>query len=1225
MDQRNRELLELDLRAKRLVFESRPYEAHVQFSNFCNMSCIMCHNGKNPPLKRMSDAVLGRLHDEVAPDLTFITPHDGSEPTVVTWDETVALAKDCGVRLWLTTNGQVFDEQKFHECKDVLDLLTVSVDSHLPEVFEAIRPGAKAEKVFRNLEAVARLSTQHGIQCMVTAVFMTLNAPSMPDTVAWVADRGVQVMTVTQMIDTNRESWHLDATMHFSAEYLDWIKQQCVAVAQDRKMLLCWYLADHEWFDFRDPAERLPGSMVRHVHYAADERRRLLHPGYCDWAASRLRICADGQVSPCGLDTGRDLDLGNLERQSFDEIWNGPTAQDLRRAHFTWDYPGVCKSCRYTDLLPVQQSLPFLERHVPEWADVEPALAFEKPAHMLRAQEAPMFVMHAPPHGPASYRLLLSPGGQVEDTQTVPLEIHDGLDGIVGLAMPAATWDALETNIGYWWTVLATGPDGKAPVARTPDLRCLVRHEPMERVAGSSLRYTDEGHFPVLYLGGDRQLGWKVRGELPHRPPLRERREEKVKGGRFASRRRAPAVATGVPMDPEAYREMVHHIREVVAGTVPEGSIAVVATKGDPSLLDVEGRDLRHFPAGPDGSYAGHHPTDDAWAIEQLGRAQAAGAEFLVLPASTRWWLDHYRIFAQHLPEAIVDDRERCTIFDLRRSSDASRESAELVELADRTLGYGGHHRMAFRRFYGAEDDNPFPRFAVEAHGYTLVDSEGRRFVDWVSGAGPVILGYGHPAVTEAIASQLAVGPTLTVTHPVEVEVAELLTRMVPCAERVAFGKNGSDAVTAAVRLARAVTGREMILQYGGHGFHDWYVASLGVPGVPAALGALVRRFPYNDLDALAALFDEHAGEVAAIVMEPLNIELPEAGYLEGVRELAHGHGALLVFDEVITALRLGPGGAQERCGVVPDLACLGKALANGMPLSAVVGKREYMERLPEVAYGMTFRGETLSLAAARAVLLTVQREGVAEHLERVGAQVRAAFDRRCAEAGMHATLRGPEARMTFVFGDHAAVPYERLEAAFVLECARQGVLVNNNVLPSFAHDDEAVRLTDEAFGPALAAARALADAGVAAVGEAVRAGFAACGTQAGQDRPPAGFLDAARDEGGHLLLRGWLLPDAGEPCTIVVRGPRGAERVAGRVERGDVAATYPDVAAALRSGFSLSLPPEEFVADGRWDVTICAMRGDETLFAGRLTRPRLTYDAADLRPSSFRDGVLNL
>ena len=267
----------------------------------------------------------------------------------------------------------------------------------------------------------------------------------------------------------------------------------------------------------------------------------------------------------------------------------------------------------------------------------------------------------------------------------------------------------------------------------------------------------------------------------------------------------------------------------------------------------------------------------------------------------------------------------------------------ELARKADELLGYGGFHRVAWQRFY-RKDDDVFPRFAVSAQGCRLVDSRGRTFVDWVNGGGPVLLGYSHHAVTEAINRQMAdtAGPTLSLTHPIEVEVASLLTELVPCAEMVAFGKNGSDAVTAAVRIARAVTGREVLLHYGGHGFHDWFVSVYGVPGVPTMLGSLVHPFPYNDLNALATLFDLFRGKVAAVVMEPVTTLLPERGYLEGVRDLAHANGALLIFDEMVTAFRLAPGGAQERFGVEPDLTALGKAIANGMPLSAVVGKREF-------------------------------------------------------------------------------------------------------------------------------------------------------------------------------------------------------------------------------------------------------------------------------------------
>jgi glutamate-1-semialdehyde 2,1-aminomutase len=180
-----------------------------------------------------------------------------------------------------------------------------------------------------------------------------------------------------------------------------------------------------------------------------------------------------------------------------------------------------------------------------------------------------------------------------------------------------------------------------------------------------------------------------------------------------------------------------------------------------------------------------------------------------------------------------------------------SDRTDDLTREADRLLGYGAQHRRLLRPFY-EDNEGIFPRFAQSARGYELVDSEGRSFVDWVNGGGPVLLGYGHPTVEEAIRSQLGAGPTLSLMHPVELDVSSLLTEMVPSAERIAFGKNGSDAVTAAVRVARATTGKDVVLQHGVHGFHDWYVAVHGVPGVPPVLGELVHSFPYNDLDALS-------------------------------------------------------------------------------------------------------------------------------------------------------------------------------------------------------------------------------------------------------------------------------------------------------------------------------------------------------------------------------------
>jgi glutamate-1-semialdehyde 2,1-aminomutase/spore coat polysaccharide biosynthesis protein SpsF len=861
---------------------------------------------------------------------------------------------------------------------------------------------------------------------------------------------------------------------------------------------------------------------------------------------------------------------------------------------------------------------------------VSPDLTIESPDHMRRDEAPPTFVLREANMEVSGYELWLSPGGEVADVRTAQLEMIGIGDGTIELGMPEDLWAELETNVGYWWCVLGIDAAGK-PLVRTPEVRCLIRHEALPRLEGSRLKYPDESFFSVVYLGGDRQVGWKERGELPHRPPLRDRGGKATAGPRFAKLRKNAVAAVDGRMAAEAYREMVGHVGDVLASALPEGAVALVATKGDDSLLRAEGRDLRHFPAGEAGAYAGYHPADDAEAIERLEDVRRTGAQFLVIPASMRWWLDHYEGFVRHLREGygepIVDDRERCTIFDLRKPDEYEMpdQGQALVELADRTLGYGGHHRMAFRRFHGI-DDEAFPRFAGEAQGWRLVDSDGRAFVDWVSGGGPVILGYGHPAVNDAVTAQLAAGPTLTLTHPIEVEVATLLTRIIPCAEQVAFGKNGSDALAAAVRLARAVTGREMILQHGGHGFHDWFVASKGVPGVPKALGDIVRSFPYNDLAALEARFEDHEGEVAAVVMEPVSLELPTPGYLEGVKELARRHGALLVFDEVITAFRLGPGGAQARFGVVPDLACLGKGMANGMPLSAVVGRRKYMEQLPNLAYGMTFRGETLSLAAARAVIRLLLDVPVAEHLEQIGGQVRRAFDEACAVAGVSAQLLGPEARMTFVFGDQAAVPHERLEAEFVLGCARRQVLTNATILPSLAHDAEAVALTEAAFSGALEQVKVVVDAGAQAMAEAVGAGFERCGLPPnGPQRAPAGYIEAARDEHTRLLVRGWLLADDEGPCTIEFRSPHGNTCVADRLERPDVASVYEGVPGASQSGFAVALSREDFVVSDHWDFEIRAHRGDRNLFYLRVLRPAAHLAAEPLSAHLDGDGILHL
>ena len=305
--------------------------------------------------------------------------------------------------------------------------------------------------------------------------------------------------------------------------------------------------------------------------------------------------------------------------------------------------------------------------------------------------------------------------------------------------------------------------------------------------------------------------------------------------------------------------------------------------------------------------------------------------------------------------------------------------SEELLARALRTIPLGSQTFSKSRTQY------PYgvsPYFVTRGKGGHVWDADGNEYVDFISSLAAVTLGHGDPDVTAAVAAQLADGVIFSLPHPLEMEVAERLVAMVPCAEKVRFGKNGSDATAGAVRVARAFTGRDHVAVCGYHGWQDWYIgATARNLGVPQAVRDLTHSFPYNDLPALEAVLAAHPDGFAAVVLEPMNVVEPQPGYLQGVRDLAHRHGALLVFDETITGFRFANGGAQELFGVTPDLAAFGKGIANGFPLSAVAGRADVMALMEEVFFSFTMGGETLSLAAAKATLDKLVREPVAATL----------------------------------------------------------------------------------------------------------------------------------------------------------------------------------------------------------------------------------------------------
>jgi len=367
------------------------------------------------------------------------------------------------------------------------------------------------------------------------------------------------------------------------------------------------------------------------------------------------------------------------------------------------------------------------------------------------------------------------------------------------------------------------------------------------------------------------------------------------------------------------------------------------------------------------------------------------------------------------------------------------------------------------------------PLFLDRGQGARVWDVDGREYLDTTMALCAVSLGYADPDVDAAVIGQLERGVIFTLPHPLEAEVAELLSRVIPCAEMVRFGKNGSDATSGAVRLARAFTGRDVIATCGYHGWQDWYVGTTTRSlGVPKSVRALTRTFTYNRIETLEQLFDEHPGQVAAVIMEPVGIEAPRPQFLESVRELCTRHGTLLIFDEIVTGFRLAPGGAQEHFGVLPDLACFGKGMSNGYPLSALVGRREIMALLKEVFFSFTAGGETVSLAACLATIGKIEREAVIPHLWHHGETVRDRANRSAAASGLAEVVRcvglAPRTVMTFARDDGR--PWWELKSLFQQECVRRGLLftgAHNMALAHGAKEVDAVcRIYDEVF-PAVA------------------------------------------------------------------------------------------------------------------------------------------------------------
>ena len=400
----------------------------------------------------------------------------------------------------------------------------------------------------------------------------------------------------------------------------------------------------------------------------------------------------------------------------------------------------------------------------------------------------------------------------------------------------------------------------------------------------------------------------------------------------------------------------------------------------------------------------------------------------------------------------------------------------------------GGAHTYA-----KGDDQYPelSPGFITHGKGSHVWDVDGNEYIEYGMGLRAVTLGHAYGPVVEAVTKELQHGCNFTRPAAIEVECAEKLLQFLPNAEMVKFAKNGSDATTAAVKLARAHTGRDMVAVCAEHPFFstdDWFIG--GTPmaaGIPQAIRDMTVKFHYNDLASIESLFAQYPNQIACIIMEAETYVSPQDNFLQAACELCHQHGALFILDEIITGFRWHNGGAQAVYGVTPDLSTFGKALGNGFSIAALAGKREIMEigglyhdKERVFLLSTTYGAETHSLAAALATMKVYEEEGVVEHLHEQGEKLTCGLNQVIAETNVQGYFEviGRPCNLIYATRDPEMNRSQPFRTLFLQEAIKRGLLMPSLIL-SYSHSDAEIERTIQAIGEALVVYRKALDEGV--------------------------------------------------------------------------------------------------------------------------------------------------
>ncbi|MFD1257671.1 aminotransferase class III-fold pyridoxal phosphate-dependent enzyme [Mucilaginibacter terrae] len=356
------------------------------------------------------------------------------------------------------------------------------------------------------------------------------------------------------------------------------------------------------------------------------------------------------------------------------------------------------------------------------------------------------------------------------------------------------------------------------------------------------------------------------------------------------------------------------------------------------------------------------------------------------------------------------------------------------------------------------------PKYLVKGKGSRVWDVDGNEYIDFNAAIGPLSLGYAYPAVDEAIKQQLHDGITFSLMHPLEVELSELIQEIIPNAEAVKIAKTGADVCSAAIRVARAFTGRDKVFCCGYHGWHDWYIGITSRnAGIPEVIQDMTYTFGYNDITSIKAALDE---TVAAVILEPFIFEAPAPGFLHKLADVCKENGTLLIFDEMWTGFRIAIGGAQEYFNVKADLAVYSKACANGMPIALLTGRADVMQLFNSQVFSYTtFGGEALSLAACIATINELIDKNVPQYLDEKGALLKDGYNQLAIELGMdqYTGCIGFNCRTMVTFTPEAGDALE-VKTLMQQEMIKRGVLWAGFHNMCYSHTDEDISYTMQAY-----------------------------------------------------------------------------------------------------------------------------------------------------------------